>query len=167
MNGRTRHIHAKHPSDDNLQDLPVVPEMWPRSSSPQTEAIEDDDQPSNDFEPPTACNFDQVSNTLSSDDNNFQPQREELPEELPEVFSSSPPLSRHSTSLQDTEESIHTEYHPTINGEYIVIKFHSTCPNKLLQANDATKVEHHSVQNCLLLLPRPAVQMTGSLMEVV
>ncbi len=122
MNGHTQHIRAKHPSDeaqqDNLEDFPVVSETWPKSSSPQSEAMDEDNQSPDNFEL-LAFNSDQVSNTMPSDNNNFRPQSEEPPKN----FSPSPPPSHCSTSpLQDTEESMHTEYHPYINGEYIVIK---------------------------------------------
>jgi hypothetical protein len=53
MNDCTQHIHTKHTSDeaqqDNLEDFPVVFETWPGSSSPQSEAMDEDNQSPDNF----------------------------------------------------------------------------------------------------------------------
>ena len=139
MNGRTQHIHAKHTSNksrhDDLQDFPMASQLWIRSSSPQSYAMDEDNllQPEapDDFnEPPTAL-YASRSSTQPIDvlsDNDFQPQLvEESLSSSPSCHQSSPP------NHQDEEPEGRmptTEYHPFINGRYIIFSFSIYVLNK-------------------------------------
>lgn len=110
MNGRTQHFQAKHTGYELQIDNPHNVPMDFRSSSPPSEAMDEDD-----FGPPVV----HMSSPNHFNDVNFQPQLEELTE----FFSSSSPPSFHhslrSSPVQDNEENASTSCHPLINGIYV------------------------------------------------
>jgi hypothetical protein len=132
MNGRTQHIRAKHTSSDELQqddsqDFPVVSGSWPRSSSPQSEPMDEDNllQTSNGFEPSSQRSVhasESESSTLSNN-NNFQQLDEpsDFFPQSPSKSSSLHPTSR-SSPLQ-YKEAMRAECHPSIYGKYIIFFF--------------------------------------------